>query len=396
LAQSTSRSREFGVRIAFVLGSILAGLLMLEIAVRFIEPRETMRYFFVQPDSILHHKFIPNAKGHYKTPEFNTEYTINSLGLRDYEFPAEKPAGTFRILMVGDSFTEGDGVEANETFSKVLERHLGPKLSSEKFQVINAGCGGYSPILEYLYLKTSGITAHPDLVILFYDLSDVFDDIDFTRIARLDADGVPMGVSPGPTVKPEGAAKGVFVGIKDFFKEHTRLYNFIRLRIDRYLEGAKHEGKALGDIRKDKYAMLRENYPVADDSELALSYKYILLIRDMLRERGIDFWVCVYPYGMQASPREYVEGRKFWGFKPDTVYSTRPQSFMEGFCGRNGIRSINMCDEFRARAKVVHPLYLNFNGHWTSQGHVVAADVLERELLPYLKERSFGEVRTKP
>lgn len=383
----TARSREWFLRLTVVFGSLLFSLVFLEIVVRIIEPKETMRYFFVQPDSTLHHKFIPGAMGHYKSLEFNTAYAINSLGLRDDEFSVAKPPSTCRILMVGDSFTEGDGVEANETFSKRLELHLREKFPNPRYQVINAGCGSYSPLLEYLYLKTAGLRLEPDLVVLFFDLSDVFDDIQYTQLARLDSNGIPVGVTPTPESEGNGWLGRGLVSVKNFFKHNTRLYNFVRLRIERYIEGARHEGIALGDIRFDKYAMLRDNYEPVDDRDWDLSYRYILLIRDMLKAKGIDFWVVVYPYGQQVSPTEFVQGRQFWGFKTDTVYSTKPQRFMQDFCSRNGIPAINMCEDFRNLSTTVSPLFFDFNGHWRPRAHEFVAEVLDRDLSAFLQKK---------
>ena len=168
----SSKKREWFLRLATLAGSLFVCLLLLEVTVRLIEPREVARYFFVQPDSVVHHKFIPLAKSRFKTSSFNTHYEINSLGLRDKEYPLKKPAGTTRVLMLGDSFTEGIGVEANETFSKVLEGLLNGEGRTEKYEVINAGVGSYSPLPEYLYLKSAGLKLEPDVVVLNLDLSD--------------------------------------------------------------------------------------------------------------------------------------------------------------------------------------------------------------------------------
>ncbi|MEK7251480.1 MAG: hypothetical protein AAB209_13775, partial [Bacteroidota bacterium] len=68
-------------------------------------------------------------------------------------------------------------VFSNETFSKRLEEKLQSQQGAMKFEVINAGVGSYSPLLEYLYLKHYELQFNPDLVILNFDLSDVYDDI---------------------------------------------------------------------------------------------------------------------------------------------------------------------------------------------------------------------------
>jgi hypothetical protein len=227
----------------------------------------------------------------------------------------------------------------------------------------------------------------PDIVVLFFDLSDVHDDLMYSRIARFDTNGHPVGVPAAPEYKGDGGIERVMIAIKDFFKEHTRLYNFVRLRISRFLEVARHAGKASADIRFDKYAMLRPDYAARDDEDWKLSYKYMLFIRDLLEEHGVEFWIVVYPYGMQVGPTEYVSGREFWGFKKDTVYSTAPQGFVERFGRKNGIRVINMCEDFRQHSTRVSSLYLDYNGHWYPSGHELVASILERALTPSLVSR---------
>jgi hypothetical protein len=92
---------------------------------------------------------------------------INSQGLRDREYSLAKPAGVYRVLILGDSTTLGWGVRAEETAAKILERELGPR-----FEVINAGVGNYGTVQELTYYKTRGRLFHPDLVILQYFIND--------------------------------------------------------------------------------------------------------------------------------------------------------------------------------------------------------------------------------
>jgi hypothetical protein len=368
---------------ALLFGSILLMLVPLEAGVRLIEPREVMRYFFMSPDSAISHRFIPGAKGRYKTTEFDVEYSINSLGLRDREITIAKPAGVSRLLMLGDSFTEGDGVSAEQDFSSQLQRSLDTAITSQRWQVINAGVGSYSPLLEYLYLTREGLRLAPDLVVLNFDLSDVYDDINYTRLARFDARGFPIGVRSEPEQLASNRVEGALIGFKDFCKEHFRLYNFTRLRINRFLEGARRNMNVSGDVRFDKYAFLRPGYvPRADDWQL--SFKYLLMIRDTLRARGIDFWVTTYPYGLQVGPKEWDTGRQFWGFRPDTVYSTQPQATLESFCRKNQIPVINLCADFAAAHASISPLYIDYNGHWEPAGHTVVAQRLLHAMRNYV------------
>lgn len=371
-------------RLASVAVGLFVSLLMLEVLVRFIEPRKILRSDFQTPDDVLHHKFIPGAHAHYRSMEFMTAYDINSLGLRDRELSLDKPSGVRRVLVVGDSFTEGIGVEASETFSSLLQKKLDADGFGKRWQVINAGVASYSPLLEYLYLEHDGLKLDPDLVLLVFDLSDVLDDIQYTALARFDSDGKPLGVSPEPErINPSWPVQTA-IAVKDFFKENTRLYNFLRRNISA-LTARPDTDSFTGEIRTDKYAMTRDGYqPKKQDWEL--THKYVLMIRDLLRERGIDLLMTLHPYGHQVSGREWSEGRLFWGFEKGRVYSTKGQELMERFARDNGIPVVNMCDAFKRASRDQFPLYLEHDGHWRAAGHKVAANALYRALLPYVRD----------
>jgi lysophospholipase L1-like esterase len=104
------------------------------------------------------------------------ESTHNSKGLRDEEYPYQKPEGTYRILVLGDSYTYGGSVQQYEAFPEILEslfkRH-------GSFEVINAGVIGYGITQETLYYETEGYKYEPDLVMLVFfhnDLEDLVKD----------------------------------------------------------------------------------------------------------------------------------------------------------------------------------------------------------------------------
>lgn len=88
--------------------------------------------------------FYTLRPGHcrYRNIEFDTEYLINSAGLRDDESSLDAP----EIIAVGDSFTMGWGVEQKETFAEILGRRLDMK-------TLNAGISSYGTVREMWMLK---------------------------------------------------------------------------------------------------------------------------------------------------------------------------------------------------------------------------------------------------
>lgn len=110
-----------------------------------------------------------------ESPEYSYSRTTNSLGFCDQEPRLSADTSEFRILALGDSFTEGDGAAADSTWPKFLERSLNSQIPAQKITIINAGVSGSDPFFEYVLLRDKLLQYDPDLVIvaLAYDLNDV-------------------------------------------------------------------------------------------------------------------------------------------------------------------------------------------------------------------------------
>jgi hypothetical protein len=98
---------------------------------------------------------------------------INSAGFRDEnDYPAAKPPGTYRIIVLGDSFTFAGKVASPETFTERLETALNQSDPSGRFEVLNWSIPGYNTEQEMLLLKEKGLAYQPDLVIVSFILND--------------------------------------------------------------------------------------------------------------------------------------------------------------------------------------------------------------------------------
>jgi GDSL-like Lipase/Acylhydrolase family len=382
-------------RLALLAVGVMLAFLMTEASVRLIEPRGVVRDSFETSDLILHHRLVPGAHGRQRHPEFEVPYDINTLGLRDREISREKPPGTKRILFLGDSFTEGWGVTEAERFTSQLRTLVDASGLRTPWQIINAGVSGYSPLLEYLYLKNAGVALEPDLVIECFDMSDLFDDIQFTKQAEFAVNGEPVAVPVAPLLQAGSFPTNLLIPFKTLLREHVETYGFVRRRLNYYRTVTELTDDVLGDLRVDKYGVFREELGPQDDRAWSASYGYLLRMQDLLSSRGIDFWITVHPYGLQVSPREWP-GRKFLRFKAGQVYSPRPQELVADFARRHGIPVINMVQDFRDASQTVFPLYYNTDGHWRAAGHRVAAAALHKALMPYLQMHDGTEPETAP
>jgi lysophospholipase L1-like esterase len=89
----------------------------------------------------------------------------NHLGFREREIPP-KTSSRYRIVVVGDSFTWGQGIEAGERFSNLLEGFLGPK-----YEVLNFGRPGNN-MPEHLDVLREALPVSPDFILLQLYIND--------------------------------------------------------------------------------------------------------------------------------------------------------------------------------------------------------------------------------
>ncbi len=79
---------------------------------------------------------------------------INNLGFRDpRDYELKKPAGTFRILVFGDSVTFGHGAVYETTYPYLLEGKLEAWRPDVRWEVWNLGVPGYNTGQELAYLR---------------------------------------------------------------------------------------------------------------------------------------------------------------------------------------------------------------------------------------------------
>ncbi|MDW3194058.1 MAG: hypothetical protein R8G66_16915 [Cytophagales bacterium] len=108
--------------------------------------------------------FPKNTTIRFKSVEYDYEVSTNSLGLRDREITIDKK-DQFRILCFGDSWTEGFGVEVENSWPKKLEVLLNDSLS-RKIEVVNCGQKGRYTTDYLKYMKQVVPLLKPDLVLV--------------------------------------------------------------------------------------------------------------------------------------------------------------------------------------------------------------------------------------
>jgi lysophospholipase L1-like esterase len=177
---ATPRARERLRRLArdtAVSAAVAVGLLAgLEVVLRVAAP-QTSRTEVLSGESraikdpVLGHRYRPGARARHRTPEFDVEYAINGDGRRDFG-PAQLDSLAVRVLVMGDSFTFGDGNQEADVWTAVMGRTLTAR--GFRVEVVNAGVEAYDTHSEALYLEELEPELHPDIVVLGFLANDVY------------------------------------------------------------------------------------------------------------------------------------------------------------------------------------------------------------------------------
>lgn len=165
--------RTWAADAAVVLGSLLVALTAAEIGLRILDkfrpPSNPPRCGYWDPSICAMYAANPDY-GYALQPSTTTEYLYpedrprrltvvsNRRGFRDHR-ELDEPDDRPRVLVLGDSFVFGEGVEAGERFTNVLEDLLG-------YRVDSAGMTGWGPDLMLRALETVEAEAEPDAVLL--------------------------------------------------------------------------------------------------------------------------------------------------------------------------------------------------------------------------------------
>lgn len=96
---------------------------------------------------------------------------LNAFGFRERGFAAVKAPGTYRIAVVGDSFTFGNGLEPHERYSGLLQQWL-----PAGFEVLNLAVPGNNTPQHLATLQSRVLPLGPDYVLLQWFVNDIEGD----------------------------------------------------------------------------------------------------------------------------------------------------------------------------------------------------------------------------
>ena len=319
------------------------------------------------PSKVYHHGILPNIDKYEKWGgQLSKRIITNSIGFIDKKNrtvlksnPEKK-----RILLIGDSFIEGSGLNYKDTLAGLLDQHLG-----DKYEVLNSAVGSYSPSIYFKkteYFINQGYTF--DQAIIFLDVSDIFDEL----FIKFNED---ENILTYEERKNRGKLKTSFYSFGRFLRDNTVSFRFLNLLSDKtevvknYIKlkfkTAKNLNKGFFETDRDDVMFYRMThidrgfwtFNEKKFSEikkgLQQSEKYLEKLLILLNKNKISSTLVVYPW-----PTQIIYGDNYH------------EKHWKNFSQIKNINFLSMYDYFKSEdnKKFVMDNFLYGDIHWNKKG----------------------------
>ena len=294
---------------------------------------------------------------------------ISEQRTRDRAYAIPKPAGAFRILVLGDSVAYGARVRRREAFPERLEASLGGR-----FEVVNAAVSGYTAWNQARWLEERGAAFAPDLVLVAACLNDVVDPLPHWARGVPVLDEIPAEAIPNPEYHARKIAPLVrWRAWKVRLGEHSALLRRVasRLlpRLEPWLPFAAGPPPLLRAGGREWPAHLTIEDDIALDVLLdadSPEWRWLRGQYDALAAtasaRSARIAIVLFPLAYQMDP----------------AYPFLPQALFRRYCAERGLACLDLLPDLRA-ASAREELWID-DWHPSARGHAVAAAAIERFL----------------
>jgi hypothetical protein len=353
--------------------SAILTLLVVELVLALFRPVpysiEWNMYF--EPDPFTGYRLKPHGKGFF---QHGIPAEANRDGLRDTEVSLQKPAGTYRLLVLGDSFTVGANVMQAEAYPRILKDLLQRRLG-RVVEVVNAGVGGWEPFQYAQYYEHYGRRFNPDAILVgFFVGNDAFNQ--YTSV-----DQTPTAVMGRRMSRQE--ASSPFIKLKVFAYAHSQIARLLSTKSyvaeDFTRKSCRDFTAQYIDLQRSRLGnhlkRSKRRYAEAQNAVFQLSR-----IKRLADEASIPLVIALIPDENQVNG----ELQKRLLASDSSAYDLdMPQSMLQELFRDRGIPSIDLLPWFRRDPRC---LYMN-DSHWTPEGHALAAAAICDSLVPFLDNR---------
>lgn len=350
---------------------------------------------FFRADRLAGTRLIPGAEGVYMQ-EGRADVRINDDGWRDPARAIPKPPNTFRIAVLGDSFTCALQVEHHETFAAIIKRQLTARgfRREANLEVLNFGVDGYGTAHELLTLRKRVWKYEPDLVLVaFFTGNDLWNNCrdlgsaPYMPSFSLENNELKLDDSflenPAFRMRSSWAVR-TFVASSQYIRL-LQLVNRVRhvVRNSSRREKVAFDGPDGETEPRSPNRIYMEPADPAWEAAWRITERLLLTIRDECAERDVPFFLVTLTNAIQVDPDAGRRSELEHSLSVrDLFYAERR---LQSLGEREGFPVLALAPEFQKRAgteqKMIHGFGDRWGGHWNALGHRWAGERIATWLL---------------
>jgi hypothetical protein len=248
---------------------ITAIIVVAELGLRiFFEDRLRIRQTPIcyTPDSLTGYRYIPNSDGEIKWPGISHKFHINNQGFYGPDFNEKKKNGTYRICVIGSSFSNGVWTNGDSDYTMYLQQ-LFVEDSLKNVEVINCAIDGGRRFLQEVNLvKYTAKKYKPDLI-----LFNTTQDTKWRFYSRENYRGYQLRYSPF-SEKAKSISKAKIDELCSFkFTLIEKIYNSSYI-IRYFFRGIHYDENKTSGIKYDLRSLLEKE----DNTENHIAYYFLL------------------------------------------------------------------------------------------------------------------------
>ncbi len=363
-------------RLLLLVSTVALGLGACEAVLRLVSPGYSPLFLDIfAVDDYGELALRPGVTRRHVTREWDVTVTTNAEGLRDRSVPVEGPAGN--VVVVGDSFAFGWGVELPDAFPYVAEEALRP----DGRRVVKAGLPGTGTSDQARWLDHYGDKHRPAGVVVAFFVGNDFTD-------------VQMGGFPAQFTVQDGQMVKISLGDEApsrlrAAKEWLRHHSLLAQRVAQLLWAFERTHTAAGDrehrelSRRDhwlwEYTKVHLRHP-PDEARRAVDMTLDSLdsIRRWCDDRRAAMILLVIPSSWQVYDWERAKWAEAFQIAESEWDVDRPQRLLAEWAARRNVTVLDLLPAFRAHheRQPDERLYFYPDGHLNMSGHHLAGALL--------------------
>jgi hypothetical protein len=329
---------------------------------------------------------IPGASGWYRR-EGQSWVEINRDGMRGPNVAIQKPEGTYRIALLGDSYIEAVQVPFESTVGEVMARRLSG-LRRGPVQVLNFGAGGYGTTQELLTLQQKVWKYSPDLIVLAVTAGNDISD-NYRPLRR--SGYIPYHVFQGDSLVVDSS----FLTSKEYLDrstwgsrillglvQHSRLVQLVNQVRYSWRVGERRRDR--GAAAPDELGLDDNVYlPPAPQSDWQKAWNVtegvLRLFRDECRRNHTPFAIVTLTSGIQVHPAPEKRDSLRRRLAVSDLYY--PDRRLAEFGRLEAIPVLNLASRMAMEAQKHRVYFHGFDGqlgwgHWNRGGHQFAGHLI--------------------